>query len=201
MSFTTYAPEEQKTTRGTREVRESQRSRRTRGEDLVPAPGHRSDHLPGDFRKINGWGADLDPAVRPSYPREYPSEVKTPRGEVKHWQKPTTKILVTNEQPGITPVFGTSCPLHGLSGRLREFAYQYGEGTNRRWMTLMFADRVDVMEHLIMDALRGKPDRYIKEKAWGTKLKYSSPQQRRQWMAVGGIVLAAVAIGILATRE
>ncbi|HEU4521953.1 MAG TPA: hypothetical protein VFT12_08125 [Thermoanaerobaculia bacterium] len=193
-------PEVQKTTRATEETKELQRSARTRGEDPVPAPGHSAKHLPADYREINGWGVDLDPAVRPAVPREFPSNVKTARGDVKHWQQPTTKILVTNEQPGLTPVFGESAPLHGLSGRLREYAYQYGEGTNRRWMTLMMADRVDIAESMLMDALRGKPDRYFQEKAWGTKLRYATPGDRNRYLLVGGLILGAVAFGVVASR-
>ncbi len=62
---------------------------------------------------MNGWGATLDPANRPAVPRELPSDVKTALGDVRHWQTPHSKIYVSNEQPGLTPVFGEACPPHG----------------------------------------------------------------------------------------
>ena len=106
MTFTPFPPELQKTSDATEHTRELQRSRRTRGEDAVPARGHSAASVPEDPRQINGWGADLDPVNRPAVPRELPSDVKTARGDVKHWQKPRITIFVTNEQPGMTPVFG-----------------------------------------------------------------------------------------------
>ena len=121
-------------------------TKRTRGEDAVPVPSHSARNVPQNVRKINGWGADLDPANRPAVPQELPSNVTTARGDVKHWQTPRSKIYMSNEMPDLTPVFGETCPPHGLSGLLRDFAFQYGEGTSRHWMTLMLADRVERFE-------------------------------------------------------
>jgi hypothetical protein len=192
MTFAPQLPYEQKTTRPTRAAQESARAKRTLGEDPAPAPGHSTKHLPKNFRDINGWGADLDHKNRPSYPRELPSDVMTARGDVKHWQKPHTKIHMSNEHPDLTPVFGESVPPHGLSGLLRDYAYQFGEATNRHWMTLMLADRINVVECAITDALRGKPDHYIREKAWGTKLKY----QDNRSLYMGLAAVGAVALGL-----
>lgn len=193
---------EQKSSSSTRQTRESARAKRTIGEDPVPAPGHSADHVPADFRQINGWGADLDPANRPSVPRELPSEVMTVRGEVKHWQKPRTKIHVSNEHPGITPVFGESCPPHGLSGLLRDYAYQFGEASNRHWLTLLMADRVDVIESMIADALRGKPDHYVEEKGWAASLRerHASHGSGQTYLLIGAGILGAVTLGILLRR-
>ena len=121
-------------------------TKRTRGEDAVPVPSHSARHVPSDVRTINGWGADLDPANRPSVPKELPSSVTTARGEVKHRQTPRTRVFMSNEMPDLTPVFGETVPPHGLSGMLRAYAFQYGEATSRHWMTLMLADRVDRVE-------------------------------------------------------
>src|SRR3954463_15768632 len=127
MTFAPQAPWEQKTTRPTAQTRDSAPKTRTFGEDPVPAPGHSHENMPSDYKQINGWGADLNPKDRPAVPRELPTESKTLRGDVKHWQKPTHKIHMSNEQPGLTPVFGTSCPPGGLSGLIKDYAYQYGE--------------------------------------------------------------------------
>ena len=190
-----YAPYEQSTTRGTANTRKAAREKRTRGEDAVPSPGHSTANLPNDYRQINGWGADLDPANRPSFPKELSSTVMTARGDVKHWQEPRTKIHVSNEQPGITPVFGESCPPHGLSGLLRDYAYQYGEATNRHWMTLMLADRVDIFESALSDVLRGE---YAQNKGWSAYAKYGNSRRRRN-ITLGVAALGAVALGLVLT--
>lgn len=97
---------------------------------------------------IQGWGADLDPKDRPGVPRE-----KTPLyGTGAHWreperQVPNVKILVSPEHKGLTPVFGTTCPPRGLSGKIREYAFTFSEGRTLHWALLLFADRVDVFEN------------------------------------------------------
>jgi hypothetical protein len=37
--------------------------------------------------------------------------------------------------------------VHGLSGLMRRMAYSTRETKMRHWMTLLLADRVDVLEH------------------------------------------------------
>lgn len=182
----------------------SKRSKRSIGEDVFPAPGHSWSHVPEDFRSINGWGADLDPANRPMSQKEFPSAVRTARGTVTAWQEPTHRIHMSNEQPNLTPVFGTSCPPRGLSGMLRDYAYQFGEGTNRHWMTLILADRIDIMESMVIDALRGRPDNIIAEKAWPTRIKYKKGGGERSaasLVMVGAAALSVVALGAMFTMR
>jgi hypothetical protein len=196
MSYAPQAPEEQKTTRATRTTRAAAHAKRTLGEDPVPAPAHSTKNLPADFRQINGWGADLDPKNRPSVPRELPSTVMTARGDVKHWQKPRTKIHQSNEHPDLTPVFGESVPPKGLSGLLRDYAYQFGEASNRHWLTLMVANKVDVIESMFGSAATGHPDNYIREKGWPAKLHYA-PSGRRNATLLAGAALGALAVGFV----
>jgi hypothetical protein len=184
-----------------RALQPEQHVRRSRGEDAVPARGHSTEHVPADFRTINGWGADLDPANRPSFPKELPSTVTTVRGEVREWQQPTHRIHVSNEHPDLTPAFGDSCPPKGLSGLLRDYAYEYGEGANRRWLTLMLADRIDIIEHLITDAFRGRPDNWVREKGWTTRFFTKSDNRlQRKHILTGLAVAGAVAAGFMLTR-
>ena len=157
-------------------------------------PHHVTETVPGDYRQVKGWGVDLH--ERPMFPMELPSDVSTARGEVRHWQVPQQKIHNSIEHPNLTPVFGTSCPPKGLSGRIRDYAYQYSEGTNRHWMTLVFADRVDVVESLIGGLLRGKPDNIPAEKAWGTRLREVDPARRVRFIAAGAAVVGVVALGV-----
>jgi hypothetical protein len=109
-----------------------------------------------ELRKlIPGWGADLDVRNRPAVPREK----SPPQGTGAHWdepeqQIPTIKILVSTEHKALTPVFGTACPLKGLSGVIREFAFRFSEGKKAHWLLLLVADRVDVLEEGIKSILK-----------------------------------------------
>ncbi len=107
---------------------------------------------------------------------------------------------VSNEHPGLTPVFGEACPPHGLSGLLRDYAYQFGEATNRHWLTLMLADRIDIVESMVVDALRGRPDNYLHEKQWGRKAEHVDARTRTL-MVVGAAALGAVALGVMLNRR
>src|SRR3712207_296063 len=80
--------------------------------------------------RIPGWGADLDPADRPSHPKlRY-----APEATGAHWDFPERQ---PEKQPRehsiehafVTPVFGTAQPLRGLSGAIRKLAYRrFSEG-------------------------------------------------------------------------
>lgn len=163
--------------------------------DTALDPHHITGPIPADFRRVKGWGVDL--INRPMYPMKLPSDVMTARGEVQAWQVPHEKIHNSIEHPNITPVFGTSCPPAGLSGKMRDYAYRYSEGTNRHWMTLIFADRLNMLESLVTGILTGKPDNWPAEKAWGTRLRAVDPARRVRFMAVGAAVVGAVALGVV----
>jgi ferritin-like metal-binding protein YciE len=60
------------------------------------------------------------------------------------------------ERDGLTPVFGTGPAPRLASGALRRAAYNMPEHQARRWMLLMAADRVDVLEHRIPELLTGR---------------------------------------------
>jgi hypothetical protein len=171
---------------------------RSRGEDRVPSPGHHRDRVPTDVRSISGWGVDLDFARRNVFPRELPSEVRTARGDVRHWQVARTTVDISNEQPGLTPVFGDTLPSSGFSGMLRSYAYEYGEATTRHWMVLMLADRVERVERTITDALHGRPDQPLVERAVGTRLKHAKPAPRAAGAAAG---IVAAAIGVIVWKS
>ena len=107
---------------------------------------------------IPGWGVDLDPKDRPAYPKE-----NYTRDTGAHWDFPERQAghegrEKSPEHKWVTPVFGTSVPLKGLSGVMRRAAYRYGEGRARHWLMLIAADRVDVIESRFTALARGKPD-------------------------------------------
>jgi hypothetical protein len=95
--------------------------------------------------RIPGWGADLDPADRPSVPRLQFHEDRTGA----HWEFPERQPELqprerSIEHAFVTPVFGTAQPLKGLSGIIRRHAYRtYSEGRAAHWLLLMAGDRVD----------------------------------------------------------
>jgi hypothetical protein len=109
--------------------------------------------------RIPGWGADLDPADRPSYPKlQYPADTGA------HWTFP-------DRQPGsegrersvehafVTPVFGTAQPLQGASGAIRRLAYaRFSEGRLAHWLLLIVGDRVDAWGHHLRSFASTRPD-------------------------------------------
>jgi hypothetical protein len=116
-------------------------------------PQERPRKPPAD---IVGWGADLDPAVRPAVPKER----TPPRLANVHWDAPSeqpysVKVFHSTERPGITPVFGTSTPPSGVSGLIRGAAFRYSENDLRHWLMLLFADRVNVVEGILQDLAHG----------------------------------------------
>ncbi len=100
--------------------------------------------------RIPGWGADLDPADRPSYPRE---RSDLPTGA--HWdfpdrQEETFPRERSIEHEQLPPVFGTAQPLHGPAGAIRRYAYdRFSEGRAEHCLLLIDDERVEsTTEHL-----------------------------------------------------
>jgi hypothetical protein len=113
-------------------------------------------------RTVQGWGVDLDPADRPSYPKEKFVETGA------HWDFPERQPQrgpreKSTEHKFITPVFGTAQPLRGMSGAIRRYAYTFSEGQLAHWLLLMAGDRVDVLEGRVEAVLSGRPDNPIAE--------------------------------------
>lgn len=114
--------------------------------------------------RIPGWGADLDPADRPSYPRE---RTDLPTGA--HWDIPDDQPELEPRERSIehnrlTPVFGTVAPLRGASGAIRRYAYdRFSEGRAAHWLLLILGDRVDALESHARSVVEGRPDNPVKE--------------------------------------
>lgn len=141
-----------------------------------------------DYAHIQGWGADLDHKNRPAYPRER----TPPRLEGVHWDEPAqqpaeVKVLHSNERPGLTPVFGSTVPPSGISGRLRETAFRFSENDIRHWMLLLFADRVNMVEGIGADLGRGHIPNIFAETGMRAEFRYNRPAAVRK-MAVAGAV-------------
>ena len=115
--------------------------------------------------RIPGWGADLDPKDRPSYPRER----FDPGATGAHWdfpeRQPETQPRERSiEHAFLTPVFGTSSPPKGLSGVIRRYAYRnFSEARAAHWLLLLGADRVDAVESHLRSFATLHPDNPVTE--------------------------------------
>lgn len=142
---------------------------------------------------IPGWGADADPANRPAVPMER----TPPRLEGVHWdapeqQVPHVKIHHSTERPGITPVFGTTVPPSGLSGKMRDLAFRYSENDLRHWLMLLGADRINVVEGLLSDLAHGHVPNLFAEMGLAAEWRYNKAGFLRKAAAVGATMALAV---------
>src|SRR5947208_2373918 len=112
--------------------------------------------------RIPGWGVDLDPADRPSVPREQfdpAADGPPPEQQPERW--PRERSI---EHERLPPVFGTSCRPKGLSGSIRKYAYRrFSEGRAAHWLLLLGADRVDAWESHLRSFATTRPDNPITE--------------------------------------
>jgi hypothetical protein len=110
-------------------------------DDVQDRSGYKSIQPP---RRPPYWGVDLDPARRPGVPRlrdpqpwpntRYPPERQSGQPAVPKHGRPNKPF---------PPVFGTSCPLRGLSGAIRTMAYQLPDHRTTHWVLMMLGDRVE----------------------------------------------------------
>lgn len=138
---------------------------------------------------IQGWGADLDPQVRPVYPKE-----RTPPRFINvHWdelerQEPTVRVFHSTERPGLTPVFGTVQPPSGVSGVIRGAAFRYSENDLRHWLMLLFADRVNVVEGILDDLAHGHVPNLFREMGGPAEWRYNRGGFYRKAAIAGGVL-------------
>jgi len=127
-----------------------------------PRLARSSDELRAE---IPGWGADLDHANRPSVPREQ----FNPGATGAHWEFPELQQELelrerSIEHAMLTPVFGTTVPLRGLSGAVRRLAYErFSEGRAAHWLLLLAGDRIDAAEQHLASFATLRPDNPITE--------------------------------------
>ena len=149
------------------------------------------------YSHIKGWGADLDPADRPAYPKER----TPPRLEGVHWDQPEMQrqdmeVLVSPEYPSRPPLFGTGPAPTGLSGGLRRYAFGFSENDIRHWLFLLLADRINMGEGIISDLSSGHVPRIYAEMGGRAELKYNPMGAARKAAVLG----AALALGYFFLR-
>ena len=162
--------------------------------------------------RIPGWGADLDPADRPAYPREQPgidtgAHWDFPERQPEKWPRERSV-----EHAFVTPVFGTSTPPRGASGAIRKYAYKYSEGRAAHWLLLVAADRIDAWESHLRSFATLRPDNPVTETGvlsefsrHGVRSRFGQKRAdvNHQWMdplVVGGPWVLAGLGGVVAVR-
>jgi hypothetical protein len=146
-------------------------------------------------KDIPGWGMDADPENDPTYPMKHANGADHQR---LNYERPPQQpidmeIFHSVERPDITRVFGTSTPPRGLSGAIRRYAYQFSEATATHWMTLVLADRVNVVEGIIDDLKHGIVPNLWVERGWRAEWK-TNRQGMVQKMAIGAAVITLAAV-------
>lgn len=101
-------------------------------------------------KRSSAWGADREPGSRPGVPMEtLPPHALPGSDEPSPPQQVERTRVFKDPLKMLPPVFGTAEPPKALSGLIRRLAYRYPDHLTRRWMLLLLADRVDVMEHMM----------------------------------------------------
>lgn len=108
----------------------------------------------GPAEQPSAIGIDQAPERRPGVPME--AEPSIDAGA--HWRVPERMPerrlhLHRKGLRRLTPVYGTAQPPRGVSGLMRRFAYRIPEHRARHWALLLAADRVDVFEGRLGEAL------------------------------------------------
>jgi hypothetical protein len=151
---------------------------------------------------IKGWGVDANPENDPTYPMKQwnGADHKRFNYEKPAQQPVTVEILHSTERPGISRVFGTSTPPKGLSGIIRRWAFTHSESTWLRWVPLVLADRINVVEGYIEDFTHGIVPNPFAERGWQAEWKYNK-KGFLTTVAIGAGVAAAVAIFVSKRRS
>lgn len=130
--------------------------------------------------RIPGWGVDLDPKDRPAHPKLNREDTGA------HWTFPERQEQKYPRERSIEhqilpPVFGTTAPLHGLSGAIRRYSYaRFSEGRAAHWLLLIAADRVDAVESHLRSLATTRPDNPITETGVRTELTHDGLAARRE---------------------
>lgn len=147
-----------------------------------------------DYKSIPGWGMDADPENEPTYPiKNYTGDDHQRINYERSEQQPQTiEILMSNERPAITRVFGTSVPPAGLSGLIRRYAFQHSEDRYRHWIPLLLADRLNVVEGVAKDIFTGRFPNIIKERGLSVEWKYNRPRMIKK---IAAVVIVGALVG------
>lgn len=128
-----------------------------------------------NYKDIPGWGMDADPENEPTYPiKNYTGDDHKRINYERSEQQPVdVEILMSNERPAISRVFGNTVPPTGLSGMIRRYAFQHSEDRIRHWIPLILADRINVVEGVLQDISHGNIPNIAAERGWKVEWKHN----------------------------
>jgi hypothetical protein len=183
----------------------------------APVPAPTAEELRS---RVPGWGADLDPADRPAFPRE-----RTDLDSGAHWvlpeqQEERAPRERSIEHTRLTPVFGTAQPMKGLSGVIKKLAYRrFSEGKATHWLLLVASDRVDAIESHLASLATLRPDQPITQSGirgelshhgWRSRVGRSRVDLKHAWLdplivvgpwlVVGALAVSATSKALSGTR-
>lgn len=156
-----------------------------------------------DHSNIKGWGIDADPGNDPTYPMKKRTDEEQ-KGYT--WDRPPLQpaegeVLRSVERYTNTAVMGTSVKPKGLSGMIRRFAYKYSESSYGRWLPLIMADRIGVVEGIIEDISRGYFPNFWKERGWNADWKYDRMRAYRKLGAYALIITGITAYFLMNRKK
>jgi hypothetical protein len=144
---------------------------------------------------------DADPKNDPTYPYRLRSDDPGPS---KSWDRPTqqrpgVEVLRSIEHNRLPAVVGTSTPPSGLSGQIRRAAFRRSESDWLHWLMLLGADRVNMVEGLVEDLVRGRIPNIPAE--MGVRSAWRHDRQRFVTRTAVAVGVSALAIGLLRSRS
>ena len=157
-------------------------------------------NIPDEYKHIKGWGVDADPKNDPTYPIKHRTNEEQ---KGYSWKRPpqqpiNIEVLHSNERPNVTAVFGTAMPPSGLSGMIRRYAFQYGEGSYGHWLPLILADRVNVVEGVLDDLKHGHLPNIFAERGMKASWRYNRKELLKSLAA--GVVLTSAALALFSRK-
>lgn len=149
---------------------------------------------PKDYSHIKGWGIARDTENDPTYPMK---NRKPEDNQGYTWRRPPLQpmdieVLKSVERKNYPAVFGNTLPPSGLSGVIRRAAFKKSESSFGRWVPLILADRINMVEGIVDDLRTGTFPNFFKERGWTAEWKYN-----RQEFVIKSAVAFAVGAGLL----
>ena len=144
-----------------------------------------------NYKDIPGWGMDADPENEPNYPmKNYTGDDHKRINYERADQQPIDmEVLMSNERPAMTRVYGTSVPPSGLSGVIRRYAFKHSEDRYRHWIPLILADRISAVEGIIEDIGHGYFPNIAAERGWTVEWKHNPKGMATKVVMVAGMGL------------
>ena len=145
-----------------------------------------------DTSAIPGWGVDADPENDPAYPyRDRSKDDHRLDRERPPQQGSEVEILQSIEHVRTPAVYGTAVPPSGLSGVVRRGAFRWSESNWLHWLLLMGADRINVVEGVVEDLVRGRVPNIPGEMGIRSEWRHNKKGLAKKTAVLAGVAGAA----------